>query len=407
MLSILTREKSKRIYPRQFWVLFCGVFLNRTSFSLVWPFLTVFLTQQVGLSLTTVTLLISLRSISSLVATSFVAPLMDRFGRKAAMIIGMGSSAVLFVVMSQAQALWLWALLMIAHGIVMPMFNIGVYSMVADIIEPEHRTSAYALIRVVANAGIAVGPIIGGLLITISFSSIFLVTAIGFMALALLIYTFVPETNTRAGVKQKNERAGYGFLLQDRMFLGFIGAFFFTEMASVHMFTLLNVYLTNEFSMLPSQYSLLVTINAVMVVFFQYGMTRYTNRYSPYKVMALGSLVYFAGILSVAFGSTFAHFAISMVIVTLGELIVSPTALTLVANHAPADMRARYMGVLEIMYPLATGIGPVIGGFLNDNVAPVAMWYSAAAMTMIGAVWFFWLARGMRKQKEIDYRTED
>jgi MFS family permease len=389
MLGILTREKSKRIYPRQFWLLFCGVFLNRASFSLVWPFLTVFLTQEVGMSLTTVTLLISLRSFSSLVATSFVAPMMDRFGRKSAMIVGMASSAVLFVVMSQAQALWLWAVLMVAHGVVMPMFNIGVYSMVADMIAPENRTSAYALIRVVANAGIAVGPIVGGILIAISFSSIFIFTAIGFMALALLIYGFMPETHTRAG---------YSFLLKDRVFLGFVGAFFFTEMASVHMFTLLNVYLTNEFGMLPSEYSLLVTINAVMVVVLQYGMTRYTRHYNHYVVMAFGSLVYCIGILSVAFGGTFAHFAISMVIVTLGELIVSPTAMTLVANHAPADMRARYMGVLEIMYPVATGIGPVIGGFLNDNVAPVAMWYNAAAMTLIGAVWFLWLARGRRKQ---------
>lgn len=402
MLGILTREKTKSIYPRSFWLLFWGVFINRASFSLVWPFLTVFLTQQVGLTLTTVTLLISLRSFSSLIATSIVAPLMDRFGRKQAMVIGLVGSAGLFMIMAGAHDLWLWALLMIGHGIVMPMFNIGVYSMVADMTAPDNRTKAYALIRVVANAGIAIGPIMGGLLIAFSFASVFIITAVAFIGLAWLIYWYVPETQTMPSAKSApGSRAGYGFLLADRVFLGFIVAFFFTDMAGAHMFSLLNVYVSGQFGMLPSQYALLVTINAVMVVCFQYGTTRYTARYRPFHVLAVGSVAYFIGILSVAFGSNFWHFALSMVIVTIGELIVSPTALTMVANLAPEAMRARYMGVFEVVYPLAAGIGPVFGGILSDRVAPVAMWYSAAAMVLVGVFGFMWLARNDDQRKRI------
>jgi MFS family permease len=407
MLGILTREKSKRLYPPQFWVLFWGVFINRVSFSMLWPFLTIFMVNKLGVPLTTVTLLISLRSLSSLLGTGVVAPMMDRVGRKQGMVFGLLGSSIIFGVMAFASGLPIWAVLMFAHGIVMPMFNIGVYSMVADMVGEDTRPKAYALIRVVANAGIAVGPVIGGALAVISFEIIFVITGMVFALLALLVYLFVPETRT-GNIKTKNDneaRGGYGVMLRDRVFLGFIGAYLLTEMAATHMFTLLPVYVSGQFGLVESQYSLLVTINAVMVVLFQYSVTRYTSRFKPFAVIALGSFFYAVGTLSVAFGSTFGHFAISMVIATIGELIASPTALTLVANLAPTHMRARYMGVMEMMYPIGSGVGPVIGGLLNDNVAPVAMWYSAGIMAFAGTLAFVLLANHYNRQSSPHVET--
>jgi predicted MFS family arabinose efflux permease len=54
------------------------------------------------------------------------------------------------------------------------------------------------------------------------------------------------------------------------------------------------------------------------------------------------------------------------------------------------------MGVLELVYPIASGIGPVIGGLLSDNIAPVAMWYSAGLMTFLGASIFVMMWRFVR-----------
>jgi MFS family permease len=398
MLGILSRPKSKRVYPRQFWLLFWGVFANRASFSMVWPFLTIYLTQEVGLALVTVTLLISARSFSSLFATLVVAPLMDRFGRKQGMIAGLAGSAMLFVAMAFARDLPLWLLIMVCHGIVMPLFNIGVYAMVADSVEEAHRANAYALIRVVANAGIAVGPIVGGLVILASFGIIFILTAAVFVALAALIHIFITEVPRLTRQGHQVPGTAYGFLLRDRVFMGLIVAFFFTEMATTHMFTLLNVYVINEYGLLPGHYSLLVTINAVMVVLFQVPVTRITARFAPFLVLALGAFVYALGIFSVAVGSQFAHFALSMVVVTVAELIVSPTVLTLVARMAPLKMRARYLGVMELIYPVASGVGPVIGGYLSDYTAPVMIWVNAGFMTLIGAFIFCGMAFKVRKR---------
>ena len=108
--------------------------------------------------------------------------------------------------------------------------------------------------------------------------------------------------------------------------------------------------------------------------------------------MTLGAMIYAVGLFSFAFGSELWHFMLSVGIVTIGELIVVPTATTLVANLAPDNMRARYLGLLSLGYPIGSGIGPVIGGFLNDAIAPVAMWYGAGMMAVIGTIGFFVLS---------------
>ena len=75
-----------------------------------------------------------------------------------------------------------------------------------------------------------------------------------------------------------------------------------------------------------------------------------------------------------------------------------PTATALTANLAPADMRGRYMGIYSLTWGVGFGLGPVVGGFLNDRVAPVAIWYGAMAMALMGALGFAVLGRWLRAQ---------
>ena len=48
------------------------------------------------------------------------------------------------------------------YGILQPIFYIGVYAMIADMVRPDERTGAFAIIRTVSNFAIAIGPAIFG-----------------------------------------------------------------------------------------------------------------------------------------------------------------------------------------------------------------------------------------------------
>jgi MFS family permease len=362
---------------------------------MLWPFLTIYMYDKLQIPLSTITLLLSIRAIFSVLSTTLVTPYMDRIGRKGMMVFSLIGASIVFIGMAIANSLPLWIVLISLQGTVLPIFGIGVNAMTADLVGSERRAPAYALIRAVTNAGIAIGPVIGGLLAVISFELTFLTTGIAGLVIAVLIFMMLPETNPhRANPDEKRLFAGgYGHILSDRYFLIFIAAIFLNAMAYSHMFSLLPVYASENFGLIQSEYSLVFTVNAVIVVLFQYQMTHFTNRFRPFPVIAVGAVFYVLGTLSVASGSTLQHFMLSMAIVTIGELIINPTAITLVANIAPENMRARYMGIFSLGYPIGSGLGPVVGGLLNDMVAPVAMWYGAAAMAFFSVIVFLILAK--------------
>ena len=116
-------------------------------------------------------------------------------------------------------------------------------------------------------------------------------------------------------------------------------------------------------------------------------------------MLTVGGVLYALGIFSVSFGTALPHFMLSMAIITMGELLVMPTASTLVANIAPDNMRARYLGILSLGWPIGAGVGPVIGGILNDNVAPIAIWYAGSLLALIGMLIFFVLSYRWREQR--------
>ncbi|MDQ7026507.1 MAG: MFS transporter [Anaerolineae bacterium] len=401
MRGLLSKRKiGDSSYPKQFWLLFWGVFINRISSSMIWPFLTVYMSQILDVPLTIVALLLTLRAVFSFLSTAIVSPIMDKFGRKGAMVFSLLASIIVFMGMAQGtSSLLFWAILSAGHGVVLPIFNIGVQTMVADSIPKEKRSTAYALIRTVSNAGIAIGPVLGGLLAIISFSFIFYGISVVYFVLAILVGLLIQETKPESNLVTDAQSSGYGFILRDHTFLIFIMGFFVLAMAFANMFTLLPVYLSDNFAMGAREYSLTLSVNAAMVVFFQYAVTKFSARYKPYTVLTVGAAMYTLGLLSVIFGVTLSHFLLSMAIVTFGELLVMPTASTLVADIAPDNMRARYLGILSLGWPIGAGFGPVIGGLLNDNIAPVAIWYGSGVMAMIGMTVFFALARNWRKQQ--------
>ncbi len=403
MLGTLTQKyKNRTRYPRQFWLLLWGTLITRAGVSMTWPFVTIFITQKLGVPLAVATLLLTVQSIFSIAGMAVIGPLMDRFGRKGAMVAAQFIVAAMLIGMGLSEQLGIWIVLMAIYGAIFPVFITGTNTMVADLVEEETRTSAYALTRMSANFGIAVGPIIGGIVALHSIETVYFITATIQLVVGGLMVVFIAETIPKQKIENSDSptESGYRFLLRDRTFLSFGLAYILVQIGYTQMFMLLPIYSSENFGLQPEHYSLLFTVNASMVVLLQYSITLITMRYRVLPTIAVGALFYALGIGSVALGSTLPAFLLSMAVMTIGELIIAPTATAYVARIAPLEMRARYMGIFGIAFPVAMGIGPVIGGYLSDNISPVAIWYGAGLAALVGAAVFLMLAR--REQDTVD-----
>ena len=83
-----------------------------------------------------------------------------------------------------------------------------------------------------------------------------------------------------------------------------------------------------------------------------------------------------------------------------------PTATTYTANLAPADMRGRYMSVFGLTWGVASGFGPVMGGFLSDTYGPSAPWLGGGVAGLL-AVMAFVVLSGRGKRQEVELAQGD
>ena len=376
-----------RAYPRQYWLMVAGMVISNAGGSLVWPFLLIFASARLGLPLAAVGSLISIQAGAGMLASFVAGTLADRLGRKVVMLASLASNGVIYLLLVNAQGYPEFAVLMALFGMSNPMYQVGADAMLADMIPSEQRTEAYSINRIASNSGFALGPAIGGFLAATSYSLAFYGASIGFLSYAALVALRFRETlparrrsgdaSLRSTVAPFAARRGYRVVARDRRFVAFTLLLSLGLIAPTTLWILLAVYAKANFGLPEYLYGWIPTINALMCVFAQYPVTSVTRRFSPLPVIAVGMGIYAIGAGSVAVMSSFPGFVLSMVILTLGELIVVPVASKFVADLAPPDLRGRYMSVYWLGWAASRGAAPLIGGFVNDRIAPIAIWYVA------------------------------
>jgi MFS family permease len=376
--------------------MFWGMLISTIGSSMIWPFLMIYVRNRVNLPLTQAASLMTINAAAGLIAAFIAGPITDRVGRKWVMVISLAGNGLVYFFMSNAHTYLNFAILMAFSGTFNPLYRIGGDAMLADLIPAEKRPDAYALLRLSNNAGISIGPMLGGVIATLSYSIAFYFAGSGMVIYSLLLAFLAVETLPKqvTALHQSAEPlGGYLRVIRDKQFLSFVGAFILAQMCAVMIWILMPVYANGIFKVPESQYGLIPTTNALMVVFLQVFVTRTTKRFRPLPVMTIGTLFYTLGVGSVALGHTFLGFWISIVVMTIGELILMPTASTYVAGLAPPDMRGRYMSIAGLTWSAAAGIAPILGGYLSDTIAPVATWYGGFTIGIIGIIGFFILVR--------------
>ena len=390
-ITLLGRMKDfLKTYPTQFWILFWGMLVHTTGMSMVWPFLVVYIGEELSLPLSLVTSLISINAVMSLTSSLIAGSITDRLGRKWSMVISLIVSGGGLILMIPADTYWQFALIMALRGTFQPLYRVGSDAMIADLVPGEQRSDAYALVRLSKNLGIAMGPALGGVLAARSYGITFSIAAGAAIFFGLLIALYVletlPEKARQIQEKLTENLKSYLVIFQDRVFTSFVFGFTLRQVSGSILWVLLGAYAKENYGLPENIYGLIPTTNALMVVFLQLIVTRKTSRYNPLGVMSLGTLLYGIGVGSIALGGGFWGFWVSMVIVTVGELMVIPTASTYTANRAPDTMRGRYMSLLALTWGAGSMVGPLLGGFLSDTFNPRAIWYGGGAAGLLGAL---------------------
>jgi MFS family permease len=166
----------------------------------------------------------------------------------------------------------------------------------------------------------------------------------------------------------------------------------------VQMNTTLSVYLRDVHNLGPNYYGYILSLNAGMVVLLQFWVTRVLKDWKPMVLMAVGTFLYAIGFGMYGFGSTFLWFALAMVVITFGEMVLAPEGTALVARFAPEHMRGRYMAIFGFSWGIAFALGPLGAGYIMVNFDPRWVWWGSFLIGAAGGLGYLALHAATQKR---------
>lgn len=369
-------------YPKQLWILVAGSFIQALGWGLVFPFFTLYFRQQLGISMTSVGILLSIFSVGNIAGQLISGVLTDRFGRRPVILVTTFMHPLLMLAMIPGRSFVYFAVVGFVLGLFDEAFSPAANAMIADLVEEPDRLGAYSALRIARNLGVVFGPAVGGYVASISYAYLWAGAAIFLVAFFFIALFFLDET---FGGVTTVERGGYGVVLADRLFIRFLVISTLVFVFVNQMALTLPVYLKEYAGLGERVYGSLFSVNAAMVVLLQLPVARLVTPLAPGRALAMGSLLYGIGLGMYAFTRSFAWALVAMVVLTLGEIVMSPVLSSYVAALAPEEHRGKYMSAFGLSFSgVAALIAPPLGGALYE-LNGAFVWYAAFLFLVIAA----------------------
>jgi MFS family permease len=373
--------------PRTIWIHFAATLVNRMG-SMALPFLVLYLTKDVGLDAEHAGLMLSLYGLGSLVVSPFLGKLADRVGHVRMMKASLLSSGLVMMAYPLARTIEQVVIVTVLLAVTAEAFRPASMSVLTDIAPPEQRKAAFAVNRLAINLGMSVGPAVGGYLAEISFPSIFRVdgstSLLAFGVLAMTGFKVAEHAIAvgHDGAPAPRSRPAY----KDLQLLGFLAAcvplaavFFQHEGA-------LPLDVVRDLGMPASYFGWMFTINTILIVLFEVRLNFKTSHWSHGKSLFLGAMFIAVGFGAMTFSRTWYTIAGTVVVWTIGEMILLPSMSNFVAELAPADRRGEYMGLYSMSWGLAFALGPWLGTLVLERYGRVTLWGGTFVVAALAAI---------------------
>lgn len=385
-------------YPRDFWMMVFVNFVDRLGGSLLFPFFALYVTKKFSVGMTEVGILFAIFSLSSFIGAFPGGALTDRFGRKGIIIFSLVSTSFSTLFLGFVNEFQVFLIVAFFSGIFTDVGGPAYEAVFMDILPEEKRASGFGIRRVAFNLAIVLGPMIGGFIAARSYLALFISDAVISSIVALMVFLLIPETkpmSAHGGEPQSTAQtfAGYSQVLRDRKFIAFTFVCFLTWLVYMNINTTLGVFLRDHHGISEAGYGSLISINAAMVVLFQFPITRRTEKNPPMLMMALGAFFIALGLLLYGFVKTYAWFAVAMATITVGEMISIPMANAVVARLSPEEMRGRYNFIYGNSWGISFAIGPYLAGLVLDHYDPNWLWYGCGLIGLAAVFGFLSLQR--------------
>lgn len=340
-------------------------------------------------------------SLAQLASSPLWGRVSDRYGRKPALMVGLGASSIAFVIFAFAGSWWILMLSRIVQGAGGGTTGV-VQAYVGDAVEPRNRAKALGWISAATNAGVMIGPALGSLATNVSTEAPGLIAALICLLNVYFAWRWLPESKPGKGGNASRPAGGAAPIRPVRqvvweviarpqgdvsrlVWIYAVGMLGFNSMNSV-----LALYLGYRFGVTEKTIGLFfVYIGMLSLLMRGLVLGRVVERLGETGVMRLGSLALVLGLALIPAPHMVPLFAVVISLMPIGTALLFPATSALVTHRAPRDELGQVLGVQQAFGGIARVTAPIVATAVFQGAGPTVPFYLASAIVVIATLLAF------------------
>ena len=376
---------------RNVWLLCLIMLINRAG-AMVLPFMTLYLTKEMGFSLPQAGNVMAAYGLGSILGAYIGGQLSDRFGYYHVQLYSLTLSSLLLL------------LLIVLKSYIGILITVFCFSSISDALRPansvaiaafstpENRTRSFSLMRFAINLGFSIGPAAGGLVAAwMGFKWIFFIDAATCLVAAWLLVTYLKPVKQNPGESLRKPEPVSPSAYKDTSYLIFIFFVALYAVAFFQLFTSVPVFWDREWSYSEETIGLLLALNGLIIVVLEMPFIRMMENYQRYMYMIAGGCLFMVGgFAALLTGVTsLVPAVIFIVLMSLSEMFAMPFMTNYAVSRPAEDRRGQYMALYSIAYGIAHVVAPMFSMYVADMTGFFNMYLMLAALSGFLVIAFY------------------
>jgi MFS family permease len=392
ILSLLTM----RGLPKAFWLLWFGQTFNRAGV-LAPAFLVLYLEGSKLTDARTTPLVVGFFGAGVVMAGLVGGLVADLIGERRTIIIAELTAVVTALLLGISSNLLSISLLALLAGVLSTADRPVAAGLIARLVPQQRFAQAYSLFLSGFNVGMAVGPVLSGLLLTFYPPGLFLLWSACSLIYAALVW-ILPADPARPEWRQpgtsliRNLGRGVAEPFRSPALRGFLLLTFLLALVYLQLNSTLPLDMRLK-GLRPAEIGLIFALNAVLPIALLPLVPRVVRGMRVETPLAIASVLIGIGFGMQALAHDVRAFAAALIVWTLGEILWGPTSTAFLAKEAPAGRFSVYQGAYFLAWNAAFVIGGPIGLTVANRFGYGRLWIATLILGLAAGLGFKLLGR--------------
>ncbi|WP_328915064.1 MULTISPECIES: MFS transporter [unclassified Streptomyces] len=315
--------------------------------------------------------------------------LTDRLGARWTIAAGMSSTAVLLVAVLHVRLYPALLAAVALVGMISQVYRPAAATVLSQATPRHRQVMVFAMYRLALNLGTTAAPLLGALLLSVSYNLLFYgeaVAALGYAVVALFALPPRPAAtgspDPAAGAAKSS--GGYLKVLADRRYAAYLLAMLLNAAVYIQYLSTLPLAMRDA-HLSTVWYGAVVALNGAVVICFELLMTKVVQHWRMRTVLTVGFVLLGSGMALYALPGGPAVFVVGTLLWTLAEIVEGPTMFAYPGMAGPPESSGRYIGAAHAMFGIGSAVGPAAGVLLWSGMGQAA-WVLIGATSVLALV---------------------